>query len=202
MFKRKFLSGGVLGAALAGAFTAAGPATAAPAQYQCYDFGGLAPDTSYNVGDVINARHATIKINPYHSGGGPTDPKVRHAKVVPSKIAGGAAPEMALYLVTVKVEPDSPVTRVKMNIAQNISQTGGFATANLEVNGQKREVPGGVAAMNGHTLGNADLTSSMASVADNWHAGTLEMRATAGNSIKSFSIGGHQMRLDNFCFAK
>lgn len=205
---KRYIPGAVLSAGAAAVLALSQPAAATPAQYECYDFGGLAPNTEYNVGDVIDARHARIEIGQYFSGGSPATADARKVKVVSSKIAGGAAPEVSVYLARVKVNPNGPVTRVRMNIAQSIAKDGGHANANIEVNGDKHEAPGGIAQMNGKTIGPsaaATLVSSMAPVGgsdSNWHAGTLEIRANTGRTIDTFSIGGVALRLDNLCFAK
>ena len=182
-------------------------ATAAHAQFECYDFSGLASDSKYTVGDVINARHATITIKQYFWGGAPTTAEARNAQVRNSKIAGGASPEMYLYLVSVNVVPNSPVTRVRTRLAQSIGGTGKYTNANIEVNGERHESPSGFAAMNGKTIGQASkgrasITSSMAPYSDgNWLNGTLELRATQG-AIESFTLGGHTWSIDDMCFAK
>jgi hypothetical protein len=177
------------------------------AQFECYDFSGLASDSKYTVGDVINARHATITIKQYFWGGAPTTAEARNAQVRNSKIAGGAAPEMYLYLVSVNVVPNSPVTRVRTRLAQSIGGTGQYSNANIEVNGERHESSSGFAAMNGRTIGQASkgrasITSSMAPYGNgNWNNGTLELRATQG-AIESFTLGGHTWSIDDMCFAK
>lgn len=184
---------------------ASGAATAAPPQYQCYDFNDLASDASYTVGDVIDTRHAAITIKPYFNNGNPVTADARNAHVVTSQIAGGTSPELALYLVSVDVVPKQPVTRVRTRLAQNISQTGAFANANIKVNGEKHESPAGFAGMNGKSIGRpakgiATITASVApSGGGNWHNGTLELDVTQGG-IESFLLGGHQWRIDDMCF--
>jgi len=179
---------------------------APPAQYKCYDFEALAPDTRYSVGDVIETRHATITIRQYFNNGNPVTADARNAHVVTSAIAGGASPELALYLVSVNVVPKQPVTRVRTRLAQNFTETGGFANANIAVNGEKRESPTGFAGMDGNSIGRpakgvASITAAVAPTGGgNWHYGTLELEATQGG-IESFALGGHQWRIDDMCFA-
>jgi hypothetical protein len=198
--------------ALAAAFAAAlgalaTPAGAAPAQFDCYDFSGLAPDTEYTVGQTVNARHSTVTVKQYFTNGNPATADARRAKVVSSKIAGGAPPEMSLYLVSFELKPNQPISRMRVNIAQSISQTGGFANANIAVNGERHESPNGFAGMNGKTIGHpakgrVAITSSLAPVGDsNWQAGMLELRATSGQ-IESILLGGHTWRVDNYCIAR
>lgn len=185
---------------------ASSAATAAAPQYQCYDFNNLAADSKYTVGDVIETRHADITIKPYFNNGNPVTADARNAHVVTSEIAGGASPELSLYLVSVEIVPKQPVTRVRTRLAQNISQTGGFANANIQVNGEKHESPSGFAAMDGKSIGRpAKGTATIAanvtpSGGGNWHNGTLELNATQG-AIESFTLGGHSWRIDDMCFA-
>ena len=180
---------------------------AAPAQYQCYNFDNLATDASYTVGDVIDTQHARITIKQYVTNGNPATATGRRAESAPSKIAGGDAPELSLYLVSVNVAPKQPVTRMRTRLAQSISQTGGFANANIEVNGEKHESPDGFAGMNGKTIGRpakgrAKITSNIVPPSSgNWHSGTLELDAKPGKGIESFTLGGHTWRIDDMCFA-
>ncbi len=192
--------------AAAGA-AASGSVHAAPAQFECYDFSGLAVGSKYTVGDMIDARYATITIKPYFINGTPAAAEVRGVTVNQSQIAGGPAPEARLYLVTVNVVPKSRATRVRMNVAQSIAQDGAFANANIEVNGEKHESPSGIAGLDGKIIGRpangkAKLSSSITPQGGgNWHSGTLEIRADPGN-IESFSLGMHSGMIDNLCFAK
>jgi len=178
---------------------------AAPAQYQCYNFDDLVAGKEYTVGDVIDTEHATITIKPYFTNGTPATATVRHAESAPANIAGGTAPELSLYLVSLNVVPHQPVTRIKTLLAQNISQTGDFADANIEVNGEKHESPRGFAQMNGKSIGKpgkgrAKIRATVLPTSANWHAGTLEVRAKLGEAIESFTLGGHTWRVDDMCF--
>jgi hypothetical protein len=193
-------------AAMGASMLLAGAAPAAAKQVHCYDFSGLAPDSRYTVGDAVDARHATITFRQYFTNGNPSTNDARHAKVVRSKIAGGASPEMGLYLIGVNIQPKEPVSRMRLNVAQSISQTGGFANANLEVNGERIELPTGFAGANGRTLGRAPhgratVTAQMAPHAGNWHAGTIEIVAEKGH-IGSVTFGGHTWHMDNVCLER
>jgi hypothetical protein len=191
--------------ALCGATLCGGLAAAAQAQQECYDFENLAADARFTVGDVVEARHATVTIRQYVTNGNPATADARHAQVASSQIAGGAPPELGLYLVAVEVVPDQPVSRVRTRLAQSISQTGGFANANIRVNGEKHESADGFAAMDGKTIGKPakGLASISADLPDpasgNWHSGTLELVATQG-AIESFTLGAHTWRIDDMCF--
>jgi hypothetical protein len=170
-------------------------------QQHCYDFSGLAVGTTYHINDTVNAKHATITFKSYHNDGTPVGGAANEAEVAQSKIADGAPPEMGMKTLTVQIVPIQPVTRVRMKLAQNMTPSGGFGISNFEVNGQRRE-GASFADAGGKTLGGADITAQFTNPGGNWHVGTLELRATTGNEIKSFSIGGHTWRLDDLCFAK
>lgn len=188
--------------AIAVAAAAFGAAAPAAAQYQCYDFGGLAVGTKYGIGSPpVNARHATISFESYTMSGNPVGGAVNFAEVQQAQIAGGAAPEMGMKTLTVKIVPNQPITRMRVRLAQNMTPTGGFGTSNFEVNGERHEGPS-FASANGKRLGGAEFSASFANNAANWHVGTVELRAKPGGEIRSFSIGGHTWRLDDMCIAK
>lgn len=183
-----------------------GIANAAPAQYECYNFDDLDPAASYTVGDVIDTKHATITIKQYFTNGIPAAADVRGAKSSLSLIAGGTPPELLVTLVSVNVVPKQAVTRVRTRLAQNISQDGAFANANIEVNREKHESPNGFAGMDGKKIGRPNkgralITSDVAPTSNNWHAGTLTLEAKPGQTIESFTLGGHTWRIDDMCFA-
>ncbi|MEZ5500505.1 MAG: hypothetical protein R3E77_13900 [Steroidobacteraceae bacterium] len=180
-------------------------ANAAPAKYDCYRFDKLAEDSRYTVGDVIDTEHAVITIKQYYTNGNPAMADARRAEVVNSKIAGGDSPELSVYLVSVNVVPKQPITRVRTRLAQSISQSGGFANANIVVNGEKHESPNGFAAMDGKIIGRpgkgrAKITAHIAPTGSgNWHSGTFELASKPGETIESFTIGGHTWRIDDMC---
>lgn len=183
-----------------GAVVASEPAAA---RYKCYDFSKLAVGTEYNIDDpAINAKHATITFRPYTIDGNQFGEAANFAKVEQTMIAGGAAPEMGMKTLTVQIEPNQPITRMRVKLAQQITPDGGFGISNFEVNGERHEGPS-FASANGKRLGGAEFTASFANDgSDNWHRGTVELRAKPGGEIRSFSIGGHTFRLDDLCIAK
>jgi hypothetical protein len=177
------------------------------AKYDCYDFSGLAPGTRYTVGDVVNARHSTVSIRQYFfASGNPSTADERGVNVTTSKIAGGAPPELGLYLVSAQVQPHKPIQKLRVKLAQSISQTGGFAHANIEVNGERHHSPNGFAGMNGRTIGQpakgrVSIVSSMAPHAGNWQNGTLELTAVSGG-IESVTLGAHTWHMDDYCIGR
>lgn len=176
-------------------------AAPAAAQVQCYDFSGLAVGSKYHIGDTVNAQHATITFRPYTMSGNPVGGAANFAESQQAQIAGGAAPEMAMKTLTVQIVPNQPITRMRVNLAQSITPTGGYGTSNFEVNGERHEGPS-FASANGKRLGGAEFSANFSNNAGNWHVGTVELRAKPGGTIKSFSIGGHTWRLDNMCIGK
>ncbi len=180
--------------------TIVAPASAA-AQYKCYDFDGLDVGTSYNIGQTVNANHATITFRPYRVDGDQFGGAANSAEAMQAQIAGGTPPEMVLKTLTVQIVPLEPITRMRVKLAQQITPTGGFGASNFEVNGQGHEGPS-FASADGRRLGGAQFTASFANTSGNWHVGTLELRAEPGREIKSFSLGGHTWRLDDLCIAR
>jgi hypothetical protein len=175
---------------------------AAGAAEHCYDFDGLPVGRTYGIGDTVDARHALITFRNYKMNGNPVGTQVSTAETQQAKIAGGTPPEMGLKTITVQVTPKEPVTRVRVRLAQNMTPTGGFATANFEVNGEQHESPSGFAAADGKRLGGAQFAARFSNDAGNWHVGEFEIRARSGGQIKSFSIGGHTWRLDDMCLSR
>ena len=186
---------------IAAAVAAIAATAPAAAQYQCYDFSGLPVGTKYNIGDTVNANHATITFRSYHMNGNPVGGAANFAEAQQAKIAGGAPPEMGMKTLTVQIVPNQPITRMRVKLAQSITPTGGFGTSNFEVNGERHEGPS-FASANGKRLGGAEFTANFANNSGNWHVGTVELHAKPGGEIKSFSIGGHTWRLDDMCIAK
>lgn len=182
--------------ALAAALAVADQARAAE---QCYDFSRLKVGTTYQIGDPVDAQHATITFRPYKVNGSDFGGASSGAEVAQAQIAGGSAPEMAMKTLAFQIEPKKPVTRLRMRLAQNITPTGGFGVANVEINGERHESPDGFAAVDGKRLGGAQMRASLANDAANWQVGTLEIRAKPGGTLKSVTIGGHTYRVDNVC---
>jgi hypothetical protein len=174
------------------------------AKRDCFDFAAMTPGTKYELGDTVKAAHATITIRDYLGTGAP--PESRGVWITNTKLAGGTAPELRTYLMNAQVVPNAPVKKVTLNIAE--ASSGGAAPhANIEVNGEKHEVSGGLASLNGKVIGkspagSAAIVVNLAPAAvGNWNVGTLELHATKGK-IESFSFGGLQVFLDNICFVK
>ena len=196
--KRNLLRAAVITAA------ACGLAAPASAQSQCFDFSGTVPAQRYTVGDSLNVRHATVTFRQYFTNGNPATAEARHAEAGQTQIAGGAPPELGLYLIGMQIRPNQPVTRLRLRVAQSISSTGGFANANIEVNGERHESPSGFRGMDGKTIGRpaqgrVQIRSSMAPHGDgNWQNGTLELRAVQGR-IETVTLGAHTWRADDVC---
>ena len=180
---------------------AAGSSTA---ERDCFDFSLLTPGTRYELGDTVQAAHATITIRDYLGSRAPADS--RGVWIANTRLAGGTAPELRTYLMNAQVMPDVPVREVTLNIAE--ASSGGAAPhANIEVNGDRYEVIGGLAGINGTVIGNSAAGNAAVFVnlapaaVGNWNVGTLELHATKG-TIESFAFGGLQVFLNNICFVK
>lgn len=174
------------------------------AKHDCFDFSLMTPGTKYNLGDTVKTEHALVTIRDYLGTGAP--PESRGVWITDTKLAGGAAPELRTYLMNAQVVPNAPVRKVRMNIAE--ASSGGAAPhANIEVNGEKHEVTGGLATLNGKVIGKspagaAEIFVDLAPAASgNWNVGTLELNAVKGR-IESFAFGGLQVFFDNVCFLK
>ncbi len=176
--------------------------------YHCYDFSRLAEDTHLEVGDVIETRHATIKIQPYLQNGQPITSDASRVELATSAIAGGSSPELELKLVALSVVPKKPVTGVRTRIAQSISKPGGFADVVLMANGHRQGSGDGFAGLDGAELGNSakgivQVSADMAAPkTGNWHSGRLELRAKPGSAIEGFTISGHTWRADDLCLKR
>jgi hypothetical protein len=174
------------------------------AKRDCFDLEAMTPGTKFELGDTVKAARATITIRDYLGSGAP--PETRGVWITNTRLAGGTAPELRTYLMNAQVVPNAPVKKVTLNIAE--ASSGGAAPhANIEVNGEKHEVTGGLASLNGRVIGkspagNAAIIVNLApAAAGNWNVGTLELHATKGR-IESFGFGGLQVFIDNVCFTK
>lgn len=195
------------GAGLLGvlAMLSAGQAAQA-AQVECYDFNNLAVGTEYHVGDAVNARYADVHLKEFHvAPHTPSQSAVQFASVTNGQIALGAAPELRMYLINAQVTPIAPVRKVSLKFAENL----GSLLSNIEVNGSKHVVQGGLSSVNGMVIGDATtgwavVTANITSAAPGvgFNRGTLELYALAGGEIQTFSIGGQQLVIDDVCMTK
>lgn len=182
------------------------------ADTECYDFTDLAAGTTYGVGDTVSAGHSTIALREFYvDGGSPSQLDesggYQHALVQNSRLAQGSAPELRMVMTNATVTPDSPIRKVELKFAENTGGAGPIS--NLEVNGEKRVVKGGLIQANGKVLGNkstgkAAVIVSYDTVAEGigFNRGTLRLHATRG-AIESWSIGGSsQFFLDDVCITR
>lgn len=173
---------------------------------KCYDFSNMSENASYTVGDVIETDFATINIKEYTVNGAPVEASNRRAEAIRADMAGGASPELNLYVVALNVVPKKPVSKITTQIAQSIAANGNYADAGIGVNKRGYKSLTGFSDMNGKVLGTAakgkaKISTNILPVGNggNWHRGTLEFRAVQG-SIESIRLGGHAWRIDNMCF--
>ena len=171
-------------------------------QTQCYDFSKLTTGTRYELGDTINTQHAVIEMKRFHvDKGQPTQMADPFVEVRSSRLAQETAPELWSNQLNIRMTPNTPVKKVELKFAENV----GSLLANIEVNGRKRVIHDGLAGANGKTLGrkgvgkaaiivNYDSTST----GSGYNRGELRLHATKGK-IKTWSIGGQHLFLDNVC---
>jgi len=176
---------------------------------ECFDFSEATPDTEYRVGDFINAEHAVVELREFYlDKGTPSQAEETGGEQVAivqnSNQARGGAPELRMYLISANVKPQAPIKKVELKFAENI----GSLVSNLEVNGQKRVVQGGLSQANGKVMGRpskgrAAIIVNLDSTAtgSGFNRGTLALHATNG-AIESWSIGGQQLFVDEVCMTK
>ena len=75
--------------AVVGAFIVALSGSVAYAGTQCYDFSGPAPDTVYQIGQTVNARHSVIHLQQLMTENGPMNPG--DAKIENTPLPAGAS---------------------------------------------------------------------------------------------------------------
>lgn len=191
--------------ATAGFMTATVPGVSQANSDQCFDFSSMDENASYNVGDVIDTRLATITVSSYIVDGEPATASTRGAKRAQSQIAGGPAPELELKQVALVIEPKEKARRITMQIAQNMQSGNVTANSGIAVNRKGSKSKKGFAGFDGKVLGRpasgkARITADLAPHGSgNWHSGTLSFDAVQG-SIHRVRLGGHTVRLDNVCF--
>ena len=78
---------------------------------QCFDFSNLPEGTIYELGQTYYFDFGTVEVTDFYlTPGNPATPANQAANVTPSQIAGGARPEIHLYLVGLKITPYQPAT--------------------------------------------------------------------------------------------
>lgn len=191
--------------ATAGFLTATASGVVQANSDQCFDFSNMDESASYNVGDTIDTRLATIRVSSYMVNGEPVAASSRGAKRAQSQIAGGPAPELEVKQVALIIEPKKKARQITMQIAQNMQSGTVTANSGIAVNRQGIKSKKGFAGFDGKVLGRtasgkAKVSADLApSTGGNWHSGTLSFDAVQG-AIHRVRVAGHTIRLDNVCF--
>ncbi len=188
------------------AAAAAQMAAPAIAGERCYDFSGQTAGTDYAVGTTVPIDIGRVNVRELLSGGSAVagNPANKFLRVMDQQIAGGAAPEMYGKNVAVQIEPHEAVHAISLRISHQPGAAGARA-AFVEVNGQRHEFKGSLAALDGKSLGSGnhvarfkvDLPPENTS---NWDTGRLRVSSTG--DLRSFTLGAAELRLDDVCIER
>lgn len=178
-----------------------GGSMAHAAGMDCYDFSGLPVDKEYHLKDTVDARHSHVVFKQFFvTTDRPSEQENPHATVVSSSIPKGESPSLNMFSINAHVTPKTPVKGMRLKYAIN---SGGAYVQNIEVNGQKLVLQGGLEQLNHQSLGQVDIATTEEDGGGNWRVGTLELRPAPGKAISSFSFGGNsQFVVDDVCIKK
>lgn len=193
-------------AALAHVATLAVMASSAHAVEHCYDFSLMPVGTVYRLGDVHVGNLLQVVMRDFFVDGvAVAQSDANRVSVNNTALALGAAPEIHTYLLNAQIIPNAPVSKVTMQIAQNVGASGN-AKANLGVNGELREFSGPLSLADGKKMGKPGMGEVEVSVSltpdggdSYWHRGTLTLTALSG-LIEKVTIGAQGGNIDNACF--
>ena len=166
----------------------------------CFDFDkepfGLGAGSLARVGDVFQARKATIHFHAYESGG--TLNSNGSGYTLNSSFAGGQAPEFKPYLIRAQIVPSVPLSKVTMRFGEQLNAARGQDN-NFEVNGVVLTITNDLTSLNTALVGGALVTVTPDAVQPaNRVTGTLKITAQT-SSITSFGVGGIQTYVDDVC---
>ena len=172
----------------------------------CYDLSNAAYQ-SYNVGSTINIPKATVEVQDFYMVPGvPVTPATQYMNIASSRIAGGDANEVHLYLVNMKLTPEQPVSMMSMKVGHNTGYQNNYLDINIEVNGQQIIIPDGFEGLDGTVIGepgrqvtiHTDIEYPEPGPAQ-WVNGNLSFQGKDGAKIEYVTIGMRQGVLDNIC---
>ena len=188
------------------AATASTMVASAMAGERCYDFSGQTAGTDYAVGTTVPIDIGRVKVRELLSGHNPVadNPANKFLRVMDQKIAGGAAPEMYGKNVAVQIEPFEAVHSISMRLSHQPGIEGGRA-ALVEVNGQRHDFKGSLAALDGKTLGSGQHVAKFQvdlppENSGNWDTGRL--RVSSNGDLRSFTVGAAELRVDDVCIRR
>jgi hypothetical protein len=184
--------------------TAALSSPNAKAAERCYDFGQLVPETQYALNETVQIGIGEVKVRPLLLDGKEVGAGNRFFVVKDQHIAGSAAPEMYGVNVAVQMLPAQPVKELSFKYSHQPGVDGGRA-AMVEVDGVRHDWQGAFDRLDGKVIGGKHpvrfhVRQSNPGGANGWISGELKLSAKDG--IRSFTIGAAQLRLDDVCFTK
>jgi hypothetical protein len=176
----------------------------AQAAERCYDFGKLVPETQYEVNGTVQIGIGEVKVRPLILDGKEIGAGNRYFVVKDQRIAGSAAPEMYGVNVAVQMLPAQPVKAISFKYSHQPGVEGGRA-AMVEVNGVRHDWQGAFDRLDGQQIGGKhpvrfQVRQPNRGGQNGWISGELKLSAQDG--IRSFTIGAAQLRLDDVCFEK
>jgi hypothetical protein len=172
----------------------------------CYDFGKQTVDTTFAVGDLVQAEHLKVRVHAYEKAVPVAGDQF--VRVKSSSNAGGHGPELYTYQANLLIEPRHPVTEITLRVGES---RGGPANpinghANILFNGTRHIVTGGLDGLDGREFGGAaggkiriKVRLTQAGKGSHWWHGTMKVTAKSAE-IASFGIGGIPVAVDDVCF--
>jgi len=201
--------------AVMGAFILALSGSAAYAGTQCYDFSGPAPDTVYQIGQTVNARHSVIHLQQLMTDNGPMNPG--DAKIENTPLPQGQVPALGLQRIVTQVVPQKRVHRVTFKFAENTGADD-QQVWNFGANGDRRIWKGRLSELNGQYLGKQQyggrVRVTVNAVPDSqtlptWVRGTVTLEADPvvplfpNRGIGVFAMGrSSQLKIDDVCLTE
>lgn len=176
---------------------------------KCYDFSAMVANAEYAVDGTtpIPISIGEVFVRPLKLDGEEVAPNNRFFKVAPEgqKIAGGAAPEMYGKNVALQMKPNEPVKQITLKFSHQPGPERNRA-AFVEVNNERHDWRGSFGKLDGKLVGQAPgvvrfKVREAAVGSSNWVSGELRLTAK-GESIRTFTIGAAELRLDDVCFER
>jgi hypothetical protein len=155
--------------------------------YQCDSFETLKVGDRFNVGETASASELDISVGQFQWGDGIWTSS-GHAEIDGNNYTNGSGRSIRANNVNLEFQHIYPVTEIRLQFAE----LGG--NNNITVNDVFSNV-GDIVDLDGTYLGGVELTVDASQSGYNW-IGQLTLR---GN-ISSFSIGGQELWIDDYCF--
>ncbi len=201
--------------AVMGAFVLALSGSVAYGGTQCYDFSGPAPDTVYQIGQTVNARHSVIHLQKLMTDDGPMNPG--DARIENTPLPQGQVPALGIQRIVTQVVPQKRVQRVTFKFAENTGPDD-QQVWNFGANGDRRVWKGRLSELNGQYLGKPEyggrVRVTVNAVPDSqtlptWVRGTVTLEADPAvplfpkRGIGVFAMGrSSQLKIDDVCLTQ